>query len=253
MVPPAGRSAAVAQRILERIANGYYPSGSQLPVEPDLCAEMDVSRGTLREAVKSLQQRGVVSVEQGRGTFVTSPDQWSPFDPVLLLARTAGVDGPNRAWAEKLVEVRQLVEVGVAALAAERRDDADLAAMQVEITAMANAREAHDAASFAAADLAFHDALMAAARNDMLAALFDPISQLIQQGRLATSQTAERHQSALKAHAAIYRAVAAGDPPAAARAMRAHLDDTLRFIFSGQFAADAEGAEGAEATSGAGA
>jgi GntR family transcriptional repressor for pyruvate dehydrogenase complex len=232
MNPVGGRAIGVAGRLLERIVDGRYPPGSRLPTEPDLCGEMGVSRVTLREAVKSLQQRGVVSVEQGRGTFVNPEARWSPFDPVLLAARTAGPDGPDPEWAKKLLEVRRMVEVGVAGLAAERRDDTDLAAMRAQLDAMRDARRAADVRAFAEADLAFHDAVLAAAGNELIAALFDPISRLVHESRLATSRPADRQAHALRAHRSIYRSIAAADGAAASLAMQRHIDDTLGFVAS---------------------
>jgi GntR family transcriptional repressor for pyruvate dehydrogenase complex len=230
MNPTGGRSAEVARQLLDRVVDGRYPPGSRLPTEPELCVEMGVSRVTLREAVKSLQQRGVVSVEQGRGSFVNDEGRWSPFDPVLLVARTTGADGPDPLWSEKLLELRRMVEVGVAGLAAARRGQADLVALQAQIDVMSEARRDGDIRAFAEADLAFHEAVMAAAGNELIAALFDPISQLVHQSRLATSRTADRQAHALRAHRSIYRAVAARDPVAASRAMRRHLDNTFVFV-----------------------
>lgn len=240
----------MAQQLLERITDGTWPPGSRLPTEAELCTEMGVSRVTLREAVKSLQQRGVVSVEQGRGSFVTAAGQWSPFDPLLLVARTAGTDGPDPTWGEKLLELRRMVEVGVAGLAAQRRTDEDLAAMQTHLDVMQEARAAGDVRAFAEADLAFHDAVMAAAHNELIAALFDPISQLVHQGRLATSRTADRQAHALAAHRDIHRAVAGADAEAASTAMRRHLDNTFVFVAGGMAAGTASTETGGTAAGG---
>jgi GntR family transcriptional regulator, transcriptional repressor for pyruvate dehydrogenase complex len=225
---PAGRPGAVADRLLDEIVSGRYPPGSRLPTEPELCAAMGVSRATVREAMKSLQQRGVTSIEQGRGTFVTSMERWSPLDPVLLAARSATDQGLGAAWAAKLIEARRVVEVGVAALAAERRSPDDLAAMAACMDSMRAAEP--DVAAFAQADLAFHRAVMRAADNEMIQALFDPLSQLIQEGRVQTSRPPERRALALEAHAAILEAIRAKDTAAAAGAMREHLTETLSWV-----------------------
>jgi GntR family transcriptional repressor for pyruvate dehydrogenase complex len=200
---------------------------------------MGVSRATVREAMKSLQQRGVTSIEQGRGTFVNPVEEWSPFDPVLLAARTSG---PARAhddlsllgaaldptWSAKLIEARRMVEVGVAGLAATRRNEQDLADMEASLVVMKAAHD--DVTAFARADLAFHDAVMRAAANELIQALFDPISRLIGAGRIESSRPAERRAYALEAHASILAAIRAGDSDAAARAMQAHLDSTLTWF-----------------------
>jgi GntR family transcriptional repressor for pyruvate dehydrogenase complex len=236
-----GRAAAVADRLLDDIVSGRHLPGSRLPPEPELCVAMGVSRATLREAMKSLQQRGVTSIEQGRGTFVNPVEAWSPFDPVLLAARTSGPgqgDAGNEpraigmtldaTWSAKLIEARQVVEVGVAALAAARRRDQDLADMEASIAVMKAAGD--DVTAFAQADLAFHHAVMRAAGNELIQALFDPISRLIGAGRVESSRPAERRVHALQAHASILAAIRAGDAEAATHAMQTHLESTLNWF-----------------------
>jgi GntR family transcriptional regulator, transcriptional repressor for pyruvate dehydrogenase complex len=230
---PAGRPGAVADRLLDDIVSGRYPPGSRLPTEPELCTVMGVSRATVREAMKSLQQRGVTSIEQGRGTFVNPIERWSPLDPVLLAARSARPEsdqGVGSAWAAQLIEARRVVEVGVAALAAERRGPADLETLAETLGRMRAAGD--DVAAFARADLAFHQAVMRAAGNELIHALFDPLSQLIQAGRLQTSRPAERRALAIEAHGAILVAIEAGDAEAAAAAMGEHLTETLSWVTS---------------------
>lgn len=231
---PGGRSGQVAERLLGDIVAGKYPPGARLPTEPELCEAMGVSRATVREAMKSLQQRGVTSIEQGRGTFVNPRERWSPLDPVLLAARTGGtgVGGSatemDPAWAVRLVEARLVVEVGVAAIAASRRSEADLEQMRASIAAMEAARD--DVAAFAAADLSFHEAVLRAADNELIQALLDPIHRLVEEVRVLTSRPPVRRSTAIEAHTAILAAIQAGDGEAASRAMRDHLDDTMVWV-----------------------
>lgn len=240
---PGGRSGQVAERLLGDIVAGKYPPGARLPTEPELCEAMGVSRATVREAMKSLQQRGVTSIEQGRGTFVNPRHRWSPLDPVLLAARTGGApDGRDPAWPVRLVEARRVVEVGVAALAARRRSEADLEEMRASIAAMEAARD--DVTAFAAADLSFHEAVLKAADNELIQALFDPIHRLVEEVRVLTSRPPVRRSAAIEAHAAILAAIDAGDGEAASRAMREHLDDTLGWV-AAQPGPDPSATEGA--------
>ena len=121
-----GLAEQVAGRLLHDIAEGVYPTGSRLPPEPVLAEAAGVSRLTLREAVKSLGQRGVVRVEQGRGTFVNPTSEWLPLDPQLL----ATLVRRDHGLAAQLTEVRRIVEVGAASLAARRRTAEDLRRMR---------------------------------------------------------------------------------------------------------------------------
>jgi len=221
-----GRSVETAAQLLTEILGGQYPPDSRLPIEPDLCGRLDVSRATLREAMKSLQQRGVIRIEQGRGSFVNPRESWSALDPLLLAARSGAPGGPAEEWSRKLWECRRIVEVGVAELAAERRTDVHLAEMGDALTAMGEAQQNGDVAAFTQADLGFHRALSQAVGNELITALFDPISQLIEEERLRTSRSIDRRQEAIDEHAAILRAVANGRPRAARRAMALHIDAT---------------------------
>jgi GntR family transcriptional repressor for pyruvate dehydrogenase complex len=222
------RARTVADQLIDGIVSGKYPPGSRLPTELELCQVTGVSRATLREAMKFLEQLGVTSIEQGRGSFVQPTQSWSPFDPAVLAARVgqaaAGGDVP---WAVQLVEARRVVEVDVAGLAASRRSERDLTAMRDALEAMNAAARARDVDAFATADLAFHQAVMDAAGNEFVRALFDPVARLMHVSRVESSEPAVRRARALRVHGAIMDAVSAGDSPGAVTAMREHLDETL--------------------------
>jgi GntR family transcriptional repressor for pyruvate dehydrogenase complex len=219
----------LVSRIIAAVATGEHPPGTRLPPEEVLAGRYDVSRLTLREAVKVLRDKGVLRVQQGRGTFVNSPAEWSALDPALLATRSA-LGGEAGALATKLVEARRVVEVGVAELAASRRSPADLDRMRAAITRMQEAHRAEDVAEFSAADMAFHDALNQSADNPFLAALFQPIASLVYEVRLHTSSTAEMQVVAIAGHEKIFVAVESGDPAAAWSAASEHLAETHRVV-----------------------
>jgi GntR family transcriptional regulator, transcriptional repressor for pyruvate dehydrogenase complex len=223
----------VAERIVDDIVSGKYPPGSRLPTELELCETTGVSRATLREAMKSLQQLGVTSIEQGRGSFVNPTESWSPFDPAVLAARVEGAAaGSGDPWEVQLAEARRVVEVDVAGLAASRRTEQDLVAMRAAIDGMRQASRARDVEAFATADLAFHQAVMNAAGNEFIRALFDPVARLMHIGRVESSEPAVRRVRAVRVHQAIMAAIAAGEPARAAAAMREHLDETLAWTLT---------------------
>jgi DNA-binding FadR family transcriptional regulator len=219
----------VAAEILAMVADGRYPPGSRLPPEAALAEEADVSRLTLREAVRILRNKGVLSVEHGRGTFVNPPARWVALDPVLLTSRAA-LEGNAAQSARQITETRRIVEVGAAELAARRRGEPHLEHLGDCIERMRQAHERDDIAGFSAADVDFHDDLMSAADNPFLAALLQPIKALVREVRLQTSLESEMREAALAAHQAILDAVAAGDETAAARCMTEHLADASRAI-----------------------
>jgi GntR family transcriptional repressor for pyruvate dehydrogenase complex len=220
------RPVEAATQLLEEIVGGHYPSGSRLPTESALCERLNVSRATLREAMKSLQQRGVIRIEQGRGSFVNPRGSWSALDPLLMAARSGAHDGATEEWSRKLRDARRLVEVGVAELAATRRTDTDVAALTEALDAMRDAHASDDVVAFTRADLAFHRALSQAVDNELIAALFDPMAHLIEQERLRTSRSVDRRQAAIGEHELVLRAVSAGRPRAANRNMALHIEAT---------------------------
>jgi DNA-binding FadR family transcriptional regulator len=235
----------IAGRLLQEIVGGSYPPGSPLPPEWELADREGASRLTIREAVRVLRQKSVVRVERGRGTYVQPRERWSPLDPDVLGALAQTPEGVT-AQINALLEARTLVEVGAAELAAARRGDDDLAAMAAAIAQMRAA--ADDVDRFVEADLAFHRAVMAAAGNAVIAALYGPITKLLHDTRLRTSRDVVARGHALAAHERILTAITRRGPGQAAWAMRDHLaqtgEDFARAGGAGDTAgADAEGRE----------
>jgi GntR family transcriptional repressor for pyruvate dehydrogenase complex len=223
-------SSVVVRTLIDEVTAGILPPGSRLPTEPQLCDRFGVSRATLREAMNSLQQRGVVRSEQGRGSFVNPTTEWSPLDPALLAARTSRPGDTPASWSLRLIEARRLVEAGAAEMAARRRTEADLAAMSQAMEEMVVAVEAGEFEDFVQADLAFHNAVLGASDNEFVTAMLTPISQLIWAGRSETSATPGAMSYAVEAHTTIFRAISAKRPQAARRAMETHVERTAEFV-----------------------
>lgn len=224
-----GLADQVAGRLLATVADGRHLPGSRLPSEAVLAEEAGVSRLTLREAVRILRDKGVLRVEQGRGTFVNPPERWTSLDPVVLASRAA-LEGGTGESAQQITETRRIVEVGAVELAAQRRTEVHLVHLRASVERMRQAHEGGDVVAFSAADIDFHDGLMTAARNPFLAALLQPIKALVHEVRLHTSLEPQMRLVAIAAHAAIFEAVAAGDQEAARRTMTEHLVETHRVI-----------------------
>jgi DNA-binding FadR family transcriptional regulator len=228
-----GLSDQLATELLSAVARGEYPPGSRLPPEAELAAQANVSRLTLREAVKVLRDKGVLRVEQGRGTFVNSPSSWSALDAELLSSRIALGGGSVRLLGEQLLEARRVVEVGTAGLAARRRTDDDLERLHAVIERMRATHEQGDVVAFSAADGAFHDSVLQAAGNPFLTALFEPIRTLAHQVRITTSYAPVHREEAIAAHSGILDAIERGEPDAARTAVSEHLDETTRALDRG--------------------
>ncbi len=221
-----GLAEQVAGHLLHDITEGVYPEGERLPPEPVLADAAGVSRLTLREAVKSLAQRGVVRVEQGRGTFVNPSSQWLPLDPELLTSLVRREHG----LAAQLTEVRGIVEVGAAGLAARRRTAADLRRMREALERAEAALGSGDVDAFSRADIDFHQAVLGAVGNQFVPALLVPVDGALQEIRRQTSRDPVASRRALVMHRRIFDAVRGRSAGTAEEAMRRHLDETRRCI-----------------------
>lgn len=194
-----------------------------LPSENDLGERFDVSRVTVREAVKVLQTRGIVRVESGRGSFVQPLARWTSLSAVLA---ATSADGDSSA-AEQLIELRRIFETGAAALAAQRAQPDEVEAIAADLETMRTAHASDDLVSFVAADLSFHDRILAASRNPFLTVMFAPLNEVLSERRAQTSRVRVIQQNAITEHAHVLEALRGGDPEAARRAMDSHMQQTL--------------------------
>jgi GntR family transcriptional repressor for pyruvate dehydrogenase complex len=204
---------AIAERLLSHVVQSDLKVGDRLPGERDLARRLGVSRTTVRQAIVVLQTQGILEVRHGGGTFLRDLDPTSG-----PLARV--VERRHRLPA--VLEARRALEIPIAALAAERRTEADLAAIASGLDLMR--REVANGDIGLEGDGAFHRAVTEAAHNPVLAELMDRLQEAVAETRGESLSQQGRPPRSLADHEAIAAAVVAGDPDAAADAMRAHLD-----------------------------
>jgi DNA-binding FadR family transcriptional regulator len=219
------RTEAVADGFLDLILDGTFPPGSPLPSEAELAERFDVSRLTVREAIRSLASTRVIDVQQGKSSVVNPVERWSPLDPRLLQARGEATGQPL-LLPRRLIEARRTVEVGVTELAATRRTDEHVARMADFLELMKQAHRATDVPRFVEADLAFHATLFEAVDNVFIDALFEPLTAVLRTLRATTSAVPEIREHAIDWHGRVLAAVSAADPDRAREAMRGHLLQT---------------------------
>ncbi len=218
LTAPLGRktvSELVVQRILDLVREGSLKAGDKLPPERDLSQSLDVSRPTLREALRALQILGVLEIRHGGGVYVTSLDPaelLSPFDLFVTL------DARNMA---ELFDARIQYEPLIARLAAERMDDAGVARLAELVAAQLAAPE--DAEVFHDTDVEFHKSILDASGNLFLSRIGKLLQVLGDQGRQAFQKRRGVRLQSIEDHEAILAAFQARDPDAAYRAMRAHM------------------------------
>jgi DNA-binding FadR family transcriptional regulator len=213
------------------IVTGVYPVGAMLPRESDLADQFDVSRGVARECIRALEERGLVRVTHGKGAVVNPESLWNMFDPAVL-----GVVIDSDRSVEIIghyLEFRRLVEIDAAGLAAERATDEDITNMGAAFAEMEKAVERPATSTseelFHKADLAFHEALLAATHNPLYVGIGKTIHPVALTYRYPLARPGFRRDRALPEHRRIFEAVRAADSKAARAAMAAHHKTIQRY------------------------
>lgn len=214
-VPRSSLVDAAAEIMREQIASRQWRVGERIPAESKLAEMLQVSRGTVRESVKTLAFAGLLEVRQGDGTYVRAAS-----DPANTLRQL------TRASLRDNFEVRCALEVEAARLAACRRGDEDVAHLYSLLDACSNEAEDGGKAAFVKRDLTFHLALVDAAHNPALAELYRWFSTVISDTIAATLE-GNIPEPNIAAHRAIVDAIAAGDPDRAVSAVRCFMAPVL--------------------------
>jgi DNA-binding FadR family transcriptional regulator len=211
--------------LIAEITTGEVREGESLPSEVNLVERFGVSRTTIRECLRGLEERGLIHVRHGRGAIVAPAREWNVFDPDVLEGLLSGERAP-RIRAE-LMECRQALEVEAAGLAAGKASVEQVRTLNDAVEAMRASTELFRAEGgrpedFAEADLAFHSAVVDASGNQSLGR----IVELIHRTLIADSgglPTVGAMATAVADHARIFTAIERADAELARTAMRDHL------------------------------
>ncbi|HYA64181.1 MAG TPA: FadR/GntR family transcriptional regulator [Candidatus Sulfotelmatobacter sp.] len=206
----------IVQQVEESIHKGELKAGDQLPPERELADQFGVSRTAVREAVKALREKGLVEAYPGRGTFITSDTSNSIRLTLDRMIKAGQLEGTLQ-----LVEVREILEPEIAALAATRADDEALGELREAVSIMDKAGQDPDA--YIEADLDFHLALAEAAANPIILSLIDSIIGVLREQRMRIFKVEGGPQRGQYHHKRILEAVQNRDASGAREAMRAHL------------------------------
>jgi GntR family galactonate operon transcriptional repressor len=194
-----------------------------MPSEPDLEQQFGASRTVIREAMKTLAAKGLVTVRQRHGTHVNPRDQWSWLDGELISWISA--NGIGKAELIAFEEARQIIEPGAAALAALRATPEEKNAIRQAYESMVSGQ--HDPLLAIAADKAFHLAILRASHNPVLQSLSGAIDAVLS---AIFEVTVEVFEGNLVNHAEVADAIDSGDAELSRRAMERLLDYTGRFL-----------------------
>lgn len=210
-------STLVASSISREIAQGRLKPGDQLPTEQALATTFGVSRNVVREAIARLRSEGRIWSQQGRGAFVA--------DATNATVLTIDYETLQRADSfRNLFELRGMLEVQIAALAATRRSDADIEAMERALDGMRTAP--YGSVAWLKNDLGFHRAVAEATRNPYMGQFLIFVSERVRESILAAGnqqKSDDMARTTLGEHERILAAIKAGDAKAASAAMTRHL------------------------------
>jgi DNA-binding FadR family transcriptional regulator len=212
-------SGQVLQEIQRLIADEYPAPGSKLPKETELAERFQVSRIVIREAMKILEDRGMVEVRAGRGTLTVAPNPDRVKDSLLWLFRDQPI--PTMQEMESMLELRQVLEETSASLAAVRATPENLEEIRESLKSMEEG--ASDLASTVEADLRFHRAVMRAAHNPYLEMVLDPVMSVF----LRQIKVSDSFSTALKMHWQIFENIEGRNPIGARQAVRRLMKRTL--------------------------
>jgi len=220
---------------LARLILGEMSPGTSLPSEADLATRYDVSRLTIREAVKLLEGRGLLAIAKGRKAVVRQPDGAAFADFLTSVIRY------DSKGLFDLIEVRLALEVQSATLAARRAPRAGIAAIESELQGMRDTvglpgqpMTAEQELAFHTHDVGFHEAVALASGNRVLGFLFEALARPLREAffisRRGHQQRGHTMHDTIAAHQRILDCIKAGNGRTAGEAMRVHLKDTERDI-----------------------
>lgn len=222
----------VFEEIKQRIRRGEWLPGARLPSIAQLAKDLEVSTGSVREALRSLQSIGLVKIEHGRGVFVTGSS---------ISTELAGhFQNVSTGLMVALAETRRILEPELAALTAERGTDDELE--QILQLAKRMDEEAQQGQDFVEPDVQFHRCIAQAARNPILYRMMESVNDLFLESRKITSVEPGMTARAVRYHLLIADALRDRNAPQARLLMLAHMNDTLNGVLAAEARAQQVGA-----------
>jgi GntR family transcriptional regulator, transcriptional repressor for pyruvate dehydrogenase complex len=219
----------IVEQIQALIREGRWAPGDQIPPERELAERFRVSRTSVREALRALEMQGIIESRQGGGTFVRTADTQA------LIAPLAAAILRGQRELTDVLEVRELIEPGIARQAAQRATPEHVAELEQLLERQRECIRAQK--PFVDEDTAFHYTLARAADNQILLRLHNVILDLLRESRQTYLHVPDRPIMSLRGHEAILAAIKARDSEAAFAASLAHItevrDGILRALETG--------------------
>jgi GntR family transcriptional repressor for pyruvate dehydrogenase complex len=211
----AGITELVVERIKDLLARGELKAGSRLPPERDLADMLNISRPSLRTALKALSVMGIIHAKPGAGTYIADSLPEIFTEPMQFMTLI------NNTSIEELFEARRIIEAGLAELAAERATADDVQALINELEGMRATID--DPENFLKHDVRFHQVMAHIANNKLMSCVMDTIAQLLFHIRRQTIANASDLDEAIEWHQKIIEAIRKHDPKRAKDMLSGHL------------------------------
>ena len=217
----------LATKLGREIVGGYYKPGDQLPNEIDLRDHLSVSRTALREAYRVLSAKGLIASRQNVGTRVRPRSDWNMLDPAVLKWHLE--TGPSEEFIVNLFDLRQMLEPPAAARAARGGSSGAIAAIEVAFADMASSSDG--SGDLIGADVRFHEAILTASANPLVASLGGLIhAALVGSFKLGWPSAATMSDMRLNQHRVILDAIRDRRPDEARNRMAALLEVSIEDV-----------------------
>lgn len=221
----------VVDRIREMIREGRLAVGDKLPPERALAGHFGVSRNCVRQAVQALAEKGILESRQGDGTYVRTPDE------SVLTENLAQAMAMHAELLEDIWEFRFLIEPQIAFLAAKSitREEID----RLKVLVFDQQRRMLAGSPDPELDVAFHRAIVKAARNKVVLKMMEVVNEVLNESRADLLQSHARTKASVNGHLKLIDAFERKDPDAACQAMREHLAEVEKTVWAGGVSAKA--------------
>ena len=207
----------IAQQIQRLIVDGTLKPGDRLPPERELAERFGVARSSVRDAIRTLELVGLVVPRHGEGTVVAD------ISPEAVVTPIASVLLRKRELIGELLDVRKMIEPPLAARAAVRATDEEIA--RLEDVLRRQREKMLRGESTVEEDTEFHYLVALAAKNSVVRSVLDVLMGLLRETRALSLQTRGRPQRSLAGHRRVLEAIKRHDPEAAERAVREHVEE----------------------------
>lgn len=218
-------SDSVIEAIKKKIAEGNFVPGDKFYSENKLANQLQVSRSSIREAIRILEATGYVTVRQGKGIFVTDFES-QRFEPFVNWLRS------NEQNILDHFEVRLIIEPKAAAFAAQKADAEDVRQMEDALNRFAKHAESKNTTEVIKCDRDFHRCLAGSTKNSTLHVLMKSVTTSLPDGWISSLHTPGRIEKTIGEHSAILEAIKNRDKDGAEKAMTRHLENALSDIRS---------------------